>query len=913
MARRILKSCFLGLLAVFCIVGTPNKLLGQMLYVGNTGDDTISAYVIDQDSGLLTEVLPRVTSSGSPSSIAIHPSGKFVYATNSGNAALNVNAPSIAEFSIDPNTGALTRLGSVPLTPGSGPQGATIDSGGKFLFFASSGAGTVSVYSIDSNTGALSAVSGSPFAAVQNVNKVVVHPNGKIAYASAPATGQVLAFNIDDSGALTPAAGSPFAARNNIIWMAMDAAGQFLFAIERQDPGVVVYSIDAGTGALTPVAGSPFSLPPGSTPTGVTVDPSGKFLYISTAGNGAVSVFNIGASGALSQSRSFGAIISASDAILDPTGKFLYVTGQPANGIAGLAINAANGALSPLPQQFFTAGQGPVRGASVLLSPPVIPPISADAAFNFHSHALPGMPNAGIAQGSRIGISGKNIGPAAGVGSPANNPLQTDLGGASIQIQSGDVSTAALMVFASNSLVTGVVPSTTPLGPATVTVTYNGRSTAPIPITIVTTSVGIRTNNDLGSGPARAFNANPDTVLNGDTLPQVSNLPRNALNLSAKPGQLMVVQTTGLGPISVDETQVQVLPLDIPADVIAGNKLATVISKVRFSQGSEAILFKLADDTPEGCYVPLAIRAGGVTSNVAALSIASTGATCSDAMGLAASDIDAAQKSGQLRIGTIIVGHIDLGVLGPNDYANGIFARYDFNSLLAAWSPGNNGPGIRSSFATPPLGTCTVSQGGPIKPNNPFDTPGDPTVFQFLNAGSGLNLNGPPGAVQLPSPDYSFSPDGYVIKPGGYTVDNGTGSQAIGAFKAAINLPPLLTWTNRDSLTSVDRTQDLTVTWSGGISDKEYVLIVGLSAGSQAVSAFACAEKVSAGQFTVPAWVVSSIPASATFSLGDQTLPGGILGVGTAPLTNVGRFTATGLDVGIFSYEQATANLVLFQ
>ncbi len=194
MARLILKSCFLGLVAFFCVVGTPNKLFGQMLYVGNTGDDTISAYVIDQDSGLLTEVLPRVGSSGSPSSVAIHPSGKFVYATNSGNAALNVNAPSIAEFSIDPTTGALTLAGSVSLTPGSGPQGAAIDPAGKFLLFASAGAGTVSVYSIDPNTGALSPVAGSPFAAVQNVNKVVVHPNGKVAYASAGASGQVLAF-----------------------------------------------------------------------------------------------------------------------------------------------------------------------------------------------------------------------------------------------------------------------------------------------------------------------------------------------------------------------------------------------------------------------------------------------------------------------------------------------------------------------------------------------------------------------------------------------------------------------------------------------------------------------------------------------------------------------------------------------
>jgi hypothetical protein len=35
--------------------------------------------------------------------------------------------------------------------------------------------------------------------------------------------------------------------------------------------------------------------------------------------------------------------------------------------------------------------------------------------------------------------------------------------------------------------------------------------------------------------------------------------------------------------------------------------------------------------------------------------------------------------------------------------------------------------------------------------------------------------------------------------------------------------------------------------------------------------------------------------------------------VGTAPLTNVGRFTGTGLDFGVFTYEQTTISLVSYQ
>src|SRR5262249_5693003 len=183
----------------------------------------------------------------------------------------------------------------------------------------------------------------------------------------------------------------------------------------------------------------------------------------------------------------------------------------------------------------------------------------------------------------------------------------------------------------------------------------------------------------------------------------------------------------------------------------------------------------------------------------------------------------------------------------------------------------------------------------------------------FLNVGQALNLSGPQVKVQLPAPDYYFQLDGAVITPGDYTVDNGTGTPAFGAFKATLSLPPMVRWTNKDALASPDRTQDLTVTWSGGVPDKEYALIVGLAVNQQVAMGFLCAEKVSAGKFTVPAWVLSSIPKSDVFTAGGQTLPGGLLGVGTAPLTSVGRFTAPGLDFGVFTYEQATATLVNFQ
>ena len=52
-------------------------------------------------------------------------------------------------------------------------------------------------------------------------------------------------------------------------------------------------------------------------------------------------MFSIGATGALTQSRFFPAILGTFDVILDPSGKFLYTPGQNANALGAYAIDAA--------------------------------------------------------------------------------------------------------------------------------------------------------------------------------------------------------------------------------------------------------------------------------------------------------------------------------------------------------------------------------------------------------------------------------------------------------------------------------------------------------------------------------------------------------------------------------------------
>lgn len=882
-------------------------LFGQLLYVANGGERTIAAYVYSQESGALSEIRPRVAPAGTPTFVAAHPGGKFLLALTAG-------PPALVTYSINPDTGALAQAGSSALPAGSNPQQVAVDSSGRFAAVAHPGLAGLSVFSIDPSTGATAAIASSPFATSAQPSVVAIHPAGFVYVATNAAPGQIAAFDLNKG--VTAVSGSPFAGRMGVQGMVIDAAGKFLFVVERQDPGVLVFAIDSTTGALTPVAGSPF-LVPNSFLTGIAVDPAGRFAYVSNGG-GVIHQFAIAGSGALTPRGFTPALSGASTVIMDPKGRFVYVpagttvpTVVTANGISAYAVNPDTGALTPRGDPLFVGeNAAPTRGVAVLLDPPVIPTPSLNSVTNFYSHAPAGMPNAAIAQGSRIALSGTNIGPFPEVSS--DFPLRTELGGVSVRIRSGDVTIDALMVYASSGFVNAVVPSSTPPGPATVTLTYDGRSTAPLPVTIVKTSVGIRSSNDrdlrgggTGLGPSVAWNVPPGIEIRPD--PALVQVP-NTVNQPARPGQTIVIQATGLGPIAADETSAELLlPLDTPAEVIIGNKTVPAVLAVRAAYGQDFIGFTLPADVLEGCYVPVAVRAGGFVSNVVSVSISASGSSCSDPHGLTASDLEAAQASKGLNIGVI-----QLTRLGFGDQVSARFARIGIDDLRASSGPVWANDGIRGSFAMPPAGSCTVTTGSPSI--DLFEIPQDPTPSQSLNAGPALTLNGPKGQFRLPAPFYQYDADGEdILTPGDYTVDNGAGTQTTGSFKGALTLPEPVKWTNKDSLATVDRSQDLTFTWTGGLADKEIAMIAGLAQNEKVTAAFLCTEKVSAGSFTVPAWVLSNLPASAFLTEDGQTIPGGLLILATTPLTSTGRFPATGLDAGIFTYELGAYGLTLFQ
>lgn len=532
------------------------------------------------------------------------------------------------------------------------------------------------------------------------------------------------------------------------------------------------------------------------------------------------------------------------------------------------------------------------------------PVVDGGGVVNAASYALTGLPNAGIAQGSIFIVFGRAMGPATL--QQAGFPLPTELAGTSVRVTVSGQTVNALMIYTSATQLACVLPSRTPVGTGTLQVTYNQQTSNPAPITVVKSSFGIFTLNQAGNGPG--IFTDPNYAV-------------NTLSWSAQPNEIWVVWGTGLGPVTFDESRgapVQDL-VDSDVEVYVGLKKAEIRFRGRTpgSSGLDQINFRIPPGL-DGCYVPVFIKTGGVVSNVVSISVASGKRTCKDELGLSDAEIETAKERNDFRIGSVtfqklaltlavIPGFPEMSIKMDSGSAN--FARYDFNQLIRT----------RGASGYAPFGQCLVF----TFKGQDFEV-SDPVLGIGLDAGA-ISVSGPKGTRQFKlesKGNYSAELGGstnpllpgeeYLVK-GTYTV-TATGGTDVRAFTATLNFPDPLTWTNRDSINVISRSQDLTVRWSGGNPAQEWVSIVGVSMRSapDVGAAFVCTERAAAGSFTVPSLVLSALPASQTG--GSLTgVPSGILMVGSQPLLEPNKFRATGLDQGYIMYSTLAGKSVTFQ
>jgi 6-phosphogluconolactonase (cycloisomerase 2 family) len=115
----------------------------------------VEAYTINAD-GTLT-VVGTTPAGVIPVFLDIEPTGHFAYVASKAGAE-------VYGYSIDPSTGALTKLPKSPYSTGAGslPQFITIDPSGKFGYTANEGTANISEFALDPNTGDLNSIGTAP-------------------------------------------------------------------------------------------------------------------------------------------------------------------------------------------------------------------------------------------------------------------------------------------------------------------------------------------------------------------------------------------------------------------------------------------------------------------------------------------------------------------------------------------------------------------------------------------------------------------------------------------------------------------------------------------------------------------------------------------------------------------------------
>ena len=457
------------------------------------------------------------------------------------------------------------------------------------------------------------------------------------------------------------------------------------------------------------------------------------------------------------------------------------------------------------------------------------------------SNIPPGLTNYGIAQGSIFVVYGSNLGPSALVQAGAL-PLPTTAGlaGTSLSIAQGlGPSVAVPLLYTSAGQVAAVLPSTTPIGNNTLTLTYNGKS-GTFPIAVVQSNFGISTVAQSGTGAAVVTFANISLVTGTN---------------SAKPGDSLVIWGTGLGPITgSDATGAAGGNLPAQIQVFLGGVQATVQYQGRTptAVGLDQINITVPQNVPTGCWVPVVVQTNNAAgapitvSNTPTIPIAPGGGTCSDPLDIVSQSAQPALLA-KSNIKALLV------QLETNSPFAGFLSFASPQSLISTTH--------QQDLANASLNTCAVR----IFPGVPGN--GLPP-FTGLDAGSSVTFTPPTGnPVVFPA----AIPGGYAgnltsVPPGVWQMTTPGGAD-VGPLSIKFSVSPAAVWTNSSQIAKagpIDRTQPLTVTWTGGDAN-DYVIIRGnATLGPQNNPTysinFGCPVPATAGSFTIPPAILLGMP-----------------------------------------------------
>ena len=333
-------------------------------YTTKTSSKGIYAYRFDANKGQLTPIGVAAETTD-PSFLAVHPSGKYLYAVNEISNFNGGSEGAVSSFAIDAKTGTLKFLNQVS-TRGPGPCYVSLDKTGSYVLVANYDGGSIASFPVQRD-GTLGTASGFVQHSGSGPDKqrqegphahwVGTSPDNRFALAVDLGLDEVLVYKFDaDQGTFTPlltgfAKVKPAAGPRHL---AFAPNGKFAYVVSEMGSSVTAFSYQAKNGTLTELQAIS-ALPPDYSgrkeAAEIAIHPSGKFLYTSNRGHDSIAIFSIGKKGLL---KSLGYVLTGGKTprhfAIDPTGNYLLAENQESNNIVVFHIDAASGSLTPTGQ-----------------------------------------------------------------------------------------------------------------------------------------------------------------------------------------------------------------------------------------------------------------------------------------------------------------------------------------------------------------------------------------------------------------------------------------------------------------------------------------------------------------------------------------------------------------------------------
>jgi 6-phosphogluconolactonase len=333
------------------------------VYIGSytsNGGEGIYQYSLDSATGALA-LVDTLAGVVNPSFLALAPGGRFLYSVNEVESYYGKPEGALSAFAVEAGSGRLRFLNQQP-SLGASPCHLACDQSGRYLLVANYGGANLAVLPILPDGKLAPAVDShrhqgaGPHPSRQEAphpHFIAADPFNRHVLAVDLGIDRVMAYALDsERGALRPAH-TPFTAArpgSGPRHLAFHPQGKWAYVVHELQERVVHYAYHAKDGALSEVA-SHSCLPAGHAgenyPSGIQLDPTGKFLYVSNRGHDSIAHFRVdGLDGGLEFAGcapTRGKFPRHFD--IEPGGRFLVAANQRSDSLSVFRIEPDTGSL----------------------------------------------------------------------------------------------------------------------------------------------------------------------------------------------------------------------------------------------------------------------------------------------------------------------------------------------------------------------------------------------------------------------------------------------------------------------------------------------------------------------------------------------------------------------------------------